>query len=686
MSLQTYHIAPDFGLHISILTVMLVALGANSSAPMPVPTPAPTPGSVGLESCLRDAIQNVNVLGDSSYDVAKQCVNKRPDIIPSPLAVVRVNSVVEVQAAVRCTVVHGVQACARAGAHGFDNDAGCSGGVLIDVRDLQFFSVDVGTRLTSFGAGNCLGQLYYKLAQDPYHLLVPAGAVNGVGAAGLVLGCGRGLHTQQHGLACDSLIAVEYVDATGEVYIANATSNHEMLWIAKGGGGNFPGIVTKFTMQAYDMPTEVYTMHCSFPANEAKIVIKNWLAQGQAMVEPQRKLFTSLQMWNRPAVVDIVLYCFDCNVIEKQWLNSVMTSIKDTNPSQSCLAPLEVSRTWLEQILYESGHDHGMINVPDGRPKEEGLLDCSNGWGSKGPLNAAKNGGHMGYAWSVTDELLDDVLRFTHQDTPQQEYGVMVEWYLTGGPVVESVSRQATAYGPRNAKWVLHYKHQWAATEDNDEMEIMMEHHLSMSRAIDRHLPCSNFYNYLDNNMPCAATNDEWLQAHFSDVPRMKAIKAMADPNGLFRSRIAPDENSTKTTTSTLTPFSDAACSVHPRCDGLAGDCCPTAHGLQLGCCDTPSAAPSTTFENVIGITVTHTSTTTSVGIDETTTAITTTATEVPSLGAACSAHPRCVGLAGDCCPTLSGVWLGCCETVRRLQQQEGRFHFLARAPHHELK
>lgn len=625
-------------------------------------------------------------MGDSAYDEVKQCVNKRPGAIPSPLAVVRVSSAAEVQVAVRCAVAHGVQACARAGGHGFDNDAGCTGGVLIDVQGLQSFSVDIGTKVTSFGAGHCLGQLYYKLAQDPYRLLVPAGAVNGVGAAGLVLGCGRGLHTQQHGLACDSLLGVEYVDATGEMQVANATTHAELLWMAKGGGGNFPGIVTTFTMQAYDMPAEVYMVHCAFPANEAKTVIQNWLSQGEAMVEPQRKLFTSLQMWNNPAVVDVVLNCFDCNATEKHWVRSVMTIIKHTNPSQTCSEPREAHRTWLDQILYESGHDHGMVDVPDGRPKEEGLLDCSNGWGSKGPLDASKNGGHMGYEWSVTDELLDDVLHFTHQDTPQQAYGVMVEWYLTGGPVVESFSRSSAAYGPRDAKWVLHYKHQWAATEGNEVMETMMEHHLSMSEAIDEHLPCSNFYNYLDNDMPCAATNDEWLQAHFSDVPRMKAIKAAVDPDGVFRSRIAPTESnvtiatSTATTTKTLSQYSDAACSAHPRCVGLDGDCCPTTNGIQLGCCDTPVDAEitttSTTPQGEAEVTLTGTTTVT---LTESSSSATTLSHQPD---AACSAHPRCSGLAGDCCPALSGVWLECCEITRRLQQQKWRQNFLARAPH----
>jgi len=108
---------------------------------------------------------------------------------------------------------------------------------------------------------------------------------------------------------------------------------------------------------------------------------------------------------------------------------------------------------------------------------------------------------------------------------------------LTSGPKVRETPHDATAYGHRDANWVLHYKHQWVP-DDVAMMETMMQHHREVATAIDRHLPCRNFYNYIDNDMPCAATNEAWLQAHFSDVPRMHAIKERADPLGLFRSRL----------------------------------------------------------------------------------------------------------------------------------------------------
>merc|ERR1719382_1587718 len=128
-----------------------------------------------------------------------------------------------------------------------------------------------------------------------------------------------------------------------------------------------------------------------------------------------------------------------------------MAAVTNASSSQRCASSDAASRTWLGQILHESGFAQGMVRVPPGRPAEEGLLDRTNGWGNKGALDASKNSGRMGYSWNVSDELLDEVLHWTHRAPPPQAYGLMVEWYLTGGPKVESIPRSSAAYGPRDA-------------------------------------------------------------------------------------------------------------------------------------------------------------------------------------------------------------------------------------------
>jgi len=85
-----------------------------------------------------------------------------------------------------------------------------------------------------------------------------------------------------------------------------------------------------------------------------------------------------------------------------------------------------------------------------------------------------------------------------------------------------------------------------------------------------------------------------------------------------------------------------SACSRAPKCAtiGLSGECCPTAAGVRMGCCDdeTEHAAPTTT---------------------------TVSTRPVDSDGDhTCASFPACaaLGLAGACCPNAAGVRMGCCD------------------------
>ena len=90
--------------------------------------------------------------------------------------------------------------------------------MVLDVSELTDFSVDVATKIATFGTGFNGASLYGALG--PYDLSVPGGAALAVGVGGLWHGCGRGPWTNHHGLACDAIRAVEYVAASGELQVA----------------------------------------------------------------------------------------------------------------------------------------------------------------------------------------------------------------------------------------------------------------------------------------------------------------------------------------------------------------------------------------------------------------------------------------------------------------------------------
>ena len=113
-----------------------------------------------------------------------------------------------------------------------------------------------------------------------------------------------------------------------------------------------------------------------------------------------------------------------------------------------------------------------------------------------------------------------------------------------------------------------------------------------------------------------------------------------------------PDNADTSSEPSYPTSSSSSACEVHSGCVdlGLSGECCPTSGGLTLGCCQESGSEGSEEQEAPAP----SPSSSSSEGKKEST---------GEAAAASCEAHFNCVevGLSGDCCPTASGIILGCC-------------------------
>ena len=78
------------------------------------------------------------------------------------------------------------------------------------------------------------------------------------GVGGLVLAAGHGWLARIYGFSVDNLVEVEVVLATGEVVVANDGNEHaSLIKGCRGGGGNF-GIVTKFTLKVFQLPSCCY--------------------------------------------------------------------------------------------------------------------------------------------------------------------------------------------------------------------------------------------------------------------------------------------------------------------------------------------------------------------------------------------------------------------------------------------
>ena len=89
----------------------------------------------------------------------------------------------------------------------------------------------------------------YSLAME-YGREIVGGTCPSVGIVGWTLGGGRGTTSNKYGLGVDQLLHVDMVSAEGELISANYSSNMDLFYAIRGGGGGF-GIIYSITIKLH---------------------------------------------------------------------------------------------------------------------------------------------------------------------------------------------------------------------------------------------------------------------------------------------------------------------------------------------------------------------------------------------------------------------------------------------------
>lgn len=74
--------------------------------------------------------------------------------------------------------------------------------------------------------------------------------------------------TRYAGLGSDNLVAIEAVDGTGKVIIANASQHGDLLWASRGGGGGNFAVVTAFVFRTVDVSSGVTVFKYAMPRDK----------------------------------------------------------------------------------------------------------------------------------------------------------------------------------------------------------------------------------------------------------------------------------------------------------------------------------------------------------------------------------------------------------------------------------
>jgi FAD/FMN-containing dehydrogenase len=212
---------------------------------------------------------------DSGYDENRGAFNLLLD--QRPAAVALPESAAEVAEAIAAAKAQGLRVATQRTGHGADPLRGLEGAALVRTAGLTGVEIDAGARRARVGAGVLWGDVVPAASEQGLAAL--HGSTKTVGVAGYMLGGGVGWYSRKHGLGCNSVTAIELVNAEGEQLRVDASNEPELFWALRGGGGDF-GVVTALEFELLPIP-QVFAGALFFPlerAGEALGAYLEWTA------------------------------------------------------------------------------------------------------------------------------------------------------------------------------------------------------------------------------------------------------------------------------------------------------------------------------------------------------------------------------------------------------------------------
>lgn len=237
----------------------------------------------GLADALRERINGpVTGPGEEDWERLRHGWNLAVD--QRPLAVVHVDGVPDVIAAVRFAAEQGLSVTAQPTGHGVS--PALDGTIVLRTGALQGIDLDVERRRVRVEAGVRWQRLNEVLTGTGLTGL--PGSTGDVSVAGYTLGGGLSWFGRRHGLGAERLLAADLVDAAGNHQRVTAETDPELFWALRGGGGDF-GVVTAVELELIECP-EVYGGRLSWPADHAAEVLT-------AFAEVSAEIPDELTLW-----------------------------------------------------------------------------------------------------------------------------------------------------------------------------------------------------------------------------------------------------------------------------------------------------------------------------------------------------------------------------------------------------
>jgi FAD/FMN-containing dehydrogenase len=208
---------------------------------------------------------------DPGWDEARQAwnlaVDQRPALVALP------ENVDDVVAIVDFARRHDLRVAAQGTGHSAAALAALERTVLVKTSRMKGVAIDPEHKVARVEAG--AWWIDVSAPASELGLAPLAGSSPDVGVVGYTLGGGLSWLSRRHGLAANSVIAIEIVTADGRVVRCDRDHERALFWALRGGGGSF-GVVTAIEFALYPAP-EVYGGAMLWPWERATEILNRYV-------------------------------------------------------------------------------------------------------------------------------------------------------------------------------------------------------------------------------------------------------------------------------------------------------------------------------------------------------------------------------------------------------------------------
>jgi len=428
---------------------------------------------------------------DPAYEEVRKIWNAMID--RRPAVIVQCAEAGDVPVAMAFARENGLELSIRGAGHNIAGNAICDGGLMIDFSAMQKVRVDAAKRRAYVEPGATLA--IFDAAAQAHGLATPVGINSTTGIAGLTLGGGFGWLTRQYGLTIDNLVSADLVLANGTKMRASATENADLFWAIRGGGGNF-GVVTQFEFALHPVGPDVLAGLMVFPFNQAKQVLVRYRDFVES-IPAELNVWVVLRQAPPLPFLPVAVHGKEVVVVPIFYTGATEQGLKLIDP--------------LRKFGSALGEHLGVQPYVQWQQAFDPLLTAG-----------ARNYWKSHNFTELSDGMLDITIEFAGKlPTPQCE----IFLGLLGG-ASSRLPSDATAYGPRDAKFVVNVHGRWDETAQ-DEAGIAWSRAFFHAAA-----PYASGGAYV--NFMTAEEDDRVAAAYGSNYERLVKIKRQYDPENIF--------------------------------------------------------------------------------------------------------------------------------------------------------